>query len=63
MDPENITLKPLPPKIIICTVCTKAFLTRLRLNGLLYKTCDDCRERSIEQNRKYRKSNRLPRLS
>ncbi len=33
MDPENITLKPIPPEIWICCVFRNAFSSTLRLNG------------------------------
>ncbi len=54
MDPENITLKPLPPKIEPCSVCKKTFLSRLRLNGEFYRSCDECRQKSKIQGAKTR---------
>ena len=54
MDPENITLKPLPPKIEPCSVCKKIFLSKLRLNGEFYRTCDECRHISIIRGAKYK---------
>jgi hypothetical protein len=32
METENITLKPIPPKIINCSACQKTFVSTLRLN-------------------------------
>ena len=50
MDSEKKpTLKPLPPQLIYCSVCKKSFLSTLRLTGYIYKTCDECKNKSIKQ--------------
>ncbi len=54
MEPENITLKPIPPEILICSVCRKTFLSTLQLNGKFYRSCDECRNKSIKQGAKFR---------
>ena len=43
METENITLKPIPPKIINCSACKKTFVSTLRLNGKFFQSCDECR--------------------
>ncbi len=40
---ENLTLKPLPPKILHCNSCKTNFISRLKTNAEFYKTCDECR--------------------
>ena len=42
---ENLTLKPLPPKILYCSVCKTDFISHLKLNAEFYKTCDECRNK------------------
>ena len=42
---ENLTLKPLPPKILYCSVCKTDFISYLKMNAEFYKTCDDCRHK------------------
>ena len=54
MDSEKPTLKPIPPKIINCSVCRKPFLSTMRLNGINYKSCDECRYKSRKQGAKCR---------
>jgi len=56
MDYENITLKPLPPQIYNCSACKNQFLSRLRVNGKFYRSCDDCRNKSLKQGKRYRES-------
>ena len=56
MDSEKIpTLKPIPPQLIHCSVCTKSFLSTLQLTGYIYKTCDECRHKTRLQGMKHRK--------
>ena len=54
MEIENITLKPIPPKTLVCRTCRETFLSTLRLNGKSYKSCYECREKSIKQGAKFR---------
>ena len=54
METENITLKPIPPKTIVCRTCRETFLSTLRLNGKFYKSCYECRKKSIIQGAKFR---------
>ena len=54
MESENQTLKPIPPEIINCSVCKKTFLSTMRLNGINYKSCDECRYKSRKQGAKCR---------
>jgi hypothetical protein len=54
MDSEKPTLKPVPPEILICSVCRKTFLSTLRLNGKNYRSCDECRHKSRKQGAKFR---------
>ena len=54
MDPNNITLKPVPPEIVICCVCKKTFESTLRLNGKFFRSCDECRHKSRIQGAKWR---------
>ena len=42
---ENLTLKPLPPKILYCSVCKTDFISHLKMNAEFYKICDDCRHK------------------
>ena len=51
---ENLTLKPLPPKILYCSVCKTDFISHLKMNAEFYKTCDDCRHKIKLQNRRFR---------
>ena len=37
---ENLTLKPLPPKILYCSVCKTDFISYLKLNAEFYKTSE-----------------------
>ncbi len=52
---ENLTLKPIPPKILYYTVCKITFISYLKLNAEFYKTCDNCRHKISIQGRKHRK--------
>ena len=54
MENENITLKPIPPKIINCSACKQTFVSTLRLNGKFYRSCNECRNKSIKQGAKFR---------
>ena len=56
VDPEKVTLKPLPPQIYICSVCKQSFISMLRVNGSFYKSCYDCRHKSIQQGKRYREN-------
>ena len=51
---ENLTLKPLPPKILYCSVCKTDFISYLKLNAEFYKTCEECRNKTKLQNRRFR---------
>ncbi len=37
---ENLTLQPLPPKILYCNSCETNFISYLKMNAEFYKTCD-----------------------
>ena len=52
---ENLTLKPLPPKIVHCTSCKTNFISRLKMNAEYYKTCEECRHKTRLQGMKHRK--------
>ena len=54
METENITLKPIPPKTLVCRTCRETFLSTLRLNGTFYRSCNECRNKSIKQGAKCR---------
>ena len=54
MEIENITLKPIPPKTLVCRTCRETFLSILRLNGKFYQSCDECRYKSRKQGAKCR---------
>ena len=54
MDIENVTLKPIPPKIINCSACKKTFVSTLRLNGKFFQSCDECRHKSRKQGARFR---------
>ena len=45
MDIENLTLKPIPPKLLHCKACKTDFISHLKMNAEFYKTCDDCRHK------------------
>ena len=49
METENVTLKPIPPKTLVCRTCRETFLSTLRLNGKFYQSCDECRYKSRKQ--------------
>ena len=51
---ENLTLKPLPPKIVHCNSCKNNFISRLKMNAEYYKTCEECRHKIRLQGRKHR---------
>ncbi len=51
---ENLTLKPLPPKILYFSVCKTDFISHLKLNAEFYKTCDECRHKLRLQNKRFR---------
>jgi DNA-directed RNA polymerase subunit RPC12/RpoP len=55
---ENLTLKPLPPKIVHCYSCKTNFISRLKMNAEYYKTCEECRHKIRLQGRKHRKKNK-----
>ena len=52
---ENLTLKPLPPKIVHCYSCKTNFISRLKMNAEYYKTCEECRYKIRLQGMKHRK--------
>jgi DNA-directed RNA polymerase subunit RPC12/RpoP len=52
---EHLTLKPLPPKILLCTNCKTDFTSYLKTNAEYYKTCNECRHKIRLQGRKHRK--------
>ena len=52
---EHLTLKPLPPKILLCTKCKIDFTSYLKTNAEYYKTCNECRDKTRLQGRKHRK--------
>jgi hypothetical protein len=51
---ENLTLKPIPPKILYCKPCKSNFTSYLKMNAEFYKTCDECRNKIKLQNRRFR---------
>ena len=51
---QNLTLKPIPPKILYCKPCRTNFKSYLKMNAELYKTCDECRNKNRLQNRRFR---------
>ena len=55
---ENLTLKPLPLKILYCSVCKTDFISYLKLNAEFYKTCEECRNKIRLQGKKHRKNNK-----
>ncbi len=48
---ENLTQKPIPPKILHSKTCKSNFTSYLKMNAEIYKTCDECRNRTTLQNR------------
>ena len=54
METENITLKPIPPKTLVCRTCRETFLSTLRLNGMFFQSCDECRHKSRKQGARFR---------
>ena len=54
METENLTLKPIPPKILYCKTCKSDFISYLKMNAEFYKTCSECRHKIRLQNRRYR---------
>ncbi len=56
---ENLTLKPLPPKILYCKPCKSNFTSQLNMNAEFYKVCDECRYKTRLQGRKHREKNNL----
>ena len=36
---ENLTLKPILPKIVYCKTCKSDFISYLKMNAEFYKTC------------------------
>ena len=54
METENVTLKPIPPKTLVCRKCRETFLSTLRLNGKFYQSCDECRYKSRKQGARFR---------
>ena len=53
---ENLTLKPIPPKLLHCKTCKTNFISYLKMNAEFYKTCDECRHKIRLQGRKHRKN-------
>ena len=51
---QNLTLKPIPPKILYCKTCRTNFKSYLKMNAEFYKTCDGCRNKNSLQNRRFR---------
>ena len=51
---ENLTLKPIPPKILYCKTCKTDFISYLKMNAEFYKTCSECRRKIRLQNRRFR---------
>ncbi len=51
---ENLTLKPLPPKIVYCNSCNTNSRSRLKINADFYKTCEECRHKIGLQNRRFK---------
>ena len=47
MDIENLTLKPIPPKLLHCKACKTDFISHLKMNAEFYKTCDECRNKTF----------------
>ena len=54
MEIENITLKPIPPKTLVCRTCRETFLSTLRLNVKFFQSCDECRHKSRKQGARFR---------
>jgi DNA-directed RNA polymerase subunit RPC12/RpoP len=56
METENVTLKPIPPKILYCKTCKSDFnfISYLKMNAEFYKTCSECRHKIRLQNRRFR---------
>jgi hypothetical protein len=42
---EHLILKPLPPKILLCTICRADFTSYLKTSAEYYKTCNECRHK------------------
>ena len=42
---EHLTLKPLPPKLLLCTKCKTEFTSYLKTNAEYYKICNECRHK------------------
>jgi hypothetical protein len=42
---ENLTLKPLPPKILYCKPCKSNSVSHLEMNAEFYKVCDECKHK------------------
>ncbi len=51
---ENLTLKPIPPKILYCKTCKSDFISYLKMNAEFYKTSSECRHKIRLQNRPFR---------
>ncbi len=51
---ENLTLKPIPPKILYCKTYKSNFISYLKMNAEFYKTCEECRYKIRLQNRRFR---------
>ena len=51
---QNLTLKPIPPKILYCKTCRTTFKSYLKMNAEFFKTCDECRNKIRLQNRRFR---------
>ncbi len=47
---ENLTLKPIPPKISYCKTCKSNFISYLKMNAEFYKACEECRHKIRLQN-------------
>ncbi len=55
---EHLTLKPLPPKTLLCSICKTDFTSYLKTNAEYYKTCNECRHKIRLQGRKHRKDDK-----
>ncbi len=51
---DILTLKPLPPKILFCTVCKTDFTSYLKTSAEYSKICNECRHEIQLQDRKHR---------
>ena len=49
-----LTIGPLPPIELVCTICKQTFISRLKMNAENYKTCSECRYNIRQQGQKHR---------